>query len=130
MINNAISDMIIRIKNAYLANLKETAIPYSKLTKSLGEILVKEGFLKALKETGDGNKRKLTVFLKYDGKRSALTDVKIISKPSLRVYVSKNKIPRVLGGLGISIISTPQGLKTGFNAKKENLGGEFLLKIW
>ena len=130
MINDAISDMIIRIKNAYLANLKETVIPYSKLTKSLGEILVKEGFLKAVKETGDGNKRKLTAFLKYDGKRSALTDVKIISKPSLRVYVSKNKIPRVLGGLGISILSTSQGLKTGLNAQKENLGGEFLLKIW
>lgn len=130
MVNDAISDMIIRIKNAYLAHLVQTSIPCSQLTKNLGKILVKESFLKGIKETDDRGSRQLTLLLKYDGKKPALTDVKIISKPSLRIYVSKNKIPKVLGGLGVSILSTSQGLKTGLEAKKEGLGGELLLKIW
>ena len=130
MNNDPFSDMIIRIKNAYLARLVTVVLPYSNVKKHLGKILVEQGFLKEVKEMNDTPKKQLILTLRYENKRPALSDVRIISKPSLRVYVAKNKIPRVLGGLGISIVSTSKGLMTGKDAQKKGLGGELLLKIW
>lgn len=130
MVNYQVSDMAIRIKNAYLVRSKTTSLPYSKLTKVLADILVKEGFLQDAKVKSGKWKKMLVLELRYEGKRSVLTDVEIVSKPSLRVYVSKRKIPRVLGGLGISILSTSKGLMTGAKALKLGLGGELMLKVW
>lgn len=130
MVNDPISDMIIRIKNAYLARLTTVTLPSSNVKKNLGKIFVEQGFIKELKEKTDSSKKELILTLHYKNKRPAISDVKIVSKPSLRVYVSKNNIPKVLGGLGISILSTPKGLMTGKNAHKLGLGGELLLKVW
>lgn len=130
MVSDPISDMIIRIKNAYLARLTTVTLPSSNMKKNLGKILVEQGFIKELKEKTDSSKKELTLTLHYKNKIPAIEDVKIVSKPSLRVYVSKNNIPRVLGGLGISILSTSKGLMVGKNAHKLGLGGELLLKIW
>lgn len=130
MVSDAISDMLIRIKNAYLARHKDVTVPYSKLKKSLSEILVKEGFAKEVKVENSGAKKNLLITLRYEGRKPVLTNLKIISKPSLRFYVTKNRIPRVLGGLGISVLSTSKGLMTGFKAQKEKIGGELLFKMW
>ena len=130
MVNYPVSDMIIRIKNAYLARRRKLMMPYSTLKENMGKILAKERFLEGVKTTSEKGKKQLVVTLKYENKRPAITDVKVISRPSLRVYVSKQKIPMVLGGLGITILSTPRGVMTGSSAKKEGLGGELLLKVW
>lgn len=130
MVNDPISDMLIRIKNAYLARHRQTQIPYSRLKENLGDILVRTRFLKDLKVESIGLKKYLIATLKYEGKHPTLTDVAIVSKPSLRIYVSRGKIPRVLGGLGICILSTSKGLMTGKEALGKKLGGELLCKIW
>lgn len=130
MINDPVSDMLIRIKNAYLARHRQTSMPYSRLKNSLGEILVNEGFIKESKVKDREGLKDLTLTLMYKDRQPVLTDLEIISKPSLRIYVSKKRIPRVLGGLGICILSTPKGLMTGDAALKKGLGGELLCKIW
>lgn len=130
MVNDPISDMIIRIKNAYLARLTTVALPYSNVKRNLGKILVEQQFIKEVKEKNEGVTKELILTLRYENKQPAVSDVKIISKPSLRVYVSKTNIPKVLGGLGIAILSTSKGMMTGKEANKKGLGGELLLKIW
>src|SRR3989344_6167455 len=103
--NYSVSDMLIRIKNAYLAGQKEVSIPYSKMKQALAQILVKRGFIQKL----EVNKKEILIKLKFIKREPALTDMKIISRPSLRVYVSKKKITQARRGVGIAIISTPQG---------------------
>lgn len=126
--NYPVSDMLIRIKNAYRANQKETNVPKSKFNRTLAQVLLKSGFVEKLEE--DKGKNLFLLRLKYIKRKPAMTDLKIISRPSLRVYVSKKKISRVLGGLGIAILSTSQGLMTGQEARKKGLGGELLCEVW
>src|SRR5258706_15491572 len=130
MVQDPIGDMIIQIKNATMAGRSSIELPFSKLKMALGAILLQEGYIASMQKVGDDPKASLHVGIKYvDGVR-AITDVKRISKPGLRWYVNKHKIPQVVGGMGIAILSTPAGLMTGKEAKKRGLGGELLCKIW
>ncbi|MDO8515334.1 MAG: 30S ribosomal protein S8 [bacterium] len=122
MVADALSDAIIRIKNGYMARKESVVMPKSKVVVALCEVLVKNGYLSKIE--GD------TVTLVYTKKVPAVTDLDRISKPGLRIYVNKNNIPTVVGGRGIAIISTPAGLLTDKEAKKQGLGGELLCKIW
>jgi len=125
MVNDPISDLLARIRNGYLAKNQTVALPWSKLKENLADILVKNSFL--LEK--DKNKRDLILKLKYNGAVPAVRNIKRVSKPSLRIYAGKNKLPRVLGGMGISIISTPQGLMTNKEAYKKGLGGEVICEV-
>lgn len=131
MVNDPIGDFLIQLKNGYLANKKELSIPNSKMKESLARLLLKEGYLGKVEViTREKTKKSLKLKLVYNEKISKLTNVRRVSKPGMKVYVSKKNIPRVLGGFGIAIISTPSGLMTGKEAKEKGLGGEFICKLW
>lgn len=124
--NYLIADMLIRIKNAGLAGHKELTIPYSKTCLALGKVLSSRGFIESAKK----KEKSIIVGLKFAKRRPVLTSVRIISKPGLRVYVSKKEIPRQRRGMQVSIVSTPKGLMTSEEARKEGLGGELLCQVW
>jgi len=135
VVTDPVADFIIRIKNGYLVRKKLVEVPWSKMKEKLAEMLVKEGFLKKaqVNPPAGGEKGKfktLELELKYEGKKPALTEVKRISKPGVRIYAKVNKIPRVRLGVGITIISTPQGLMTDREARKNHQGGELICQIW
>lgn len=124
-----ISDMLTRIRNGQMALLPAVVMPHSKIKESIAHILKKEGYVSDVSVEGKIPK-KLTLKLKYQGKKGVVEGLKRISKPGLRNYVGATEIPRVLGGLGISILSTPEGVMSGTQAKKKNLGGEVLCHVW
>ena len=124
-----ISDMLTRIRNAGRALLPTVEMPHSKMKESLANILKKEGYVADVAVDGKTIK-KLKIQLKYQGKKSVIEGLRRISKPGLRHYVGATEIPRVLGGMGVSVISTPEGVMTGTQARKKNLGGELLCYIW
>jgi small subunit ribosomal protein S8 len=124
-----ISDMLTRIRNAGRALLPTVEMPHSRMKESLANILKKEGYVGDVAVDGKTIK-KLKIQLKYQGKKSVIEGLRRISKPGLRHYVGATEIPRVLGGMGVSIISTPEGVMTGTQARKKNLGGELLCYIW
>lgn len=128
--NYQVSDLLIRIKNACLAKRKKTTLPYSRINKSIGKLLVKENFLEDLKEEIKDGKKVLVAQIRYERRSPVLNDVLIISKPSLRVYVSTKNISKTQRGLGVSVLSTNKGIMTGREAKKIGVGGELLFKIW
>lgn len=121
-----VGDLLIRIKNSYMASRKEAVVPNSKLTVAILEVLKDEGFIKSY--TIDG--RNVLLELKYENRQPALTDVKRISKPGRRVYKGSNSLPRVFEGLGIAIISTPKGIMTDIQAREEGVGGEVMAFVW
>ena len=124
-----ISDMLTRIRNAHLALLPTLELPHSRMKEGIAGILKKEGYISEF--SVDGQKiKKLKLKLKYDGKTSVITGLKRVSSPGLRNYVSATDIPRVRGGLGTAIVSTSQGLMSGTQARKNNVGGELLCYIW
>ena len=124
-----ISDMLTRIRNAHLALLPTLELPHSRMKEGIAGILKKEGYISDF--SVDGQKiNKLKIKLKYDGKASVITGLKRVSSPGLRNYVSATEIPRVRGGLGTAIVSTSQGLMSGTQARKKNVGGELLCYIW
>lgn len=128
---NSIADMLTRIKNAYLARLKTVKVSYSKTSQSLGKLLVRSGYLTKVEKVSGGKQLAfLEIGLRFVGKKPAVNGIKIVSKPSLRVYVPSKKIRKVLGGRGILIVSTPKGLMTGEEARKKNLGGEIICEVW
>lgn len=126
MVTDAIGDAIIRIKNGYMARKSEVSIPYSKVVLAVCELLVVEGFITSLQQED----RMVKVTLKYDNRNPSVTDVKRVSKPGLRVYKGSKDLPRVLNGLGIAIISTPKGVMSDRQARKEGVGGEIMAYIW
>lgn len=132
MLSDPIADFLARIKNGYLSKKKEIFVPYSKIKENLAKILVEEGYLTNSKKQEAKSKKQdeLVLTLKYEGKKQALTDIQRVSKPGLRIYVGKTKIPKVLGGLGIAIVSTSKGLMTDKEARKKWLGGEVICKVW
>jgi small subunit ribosomal protein S8 len=139
VVTDPIADFLIRIKNAYLVKKKLVEMPWSKMKEKMAEILVKEGFLKNAKVDGEqsrtvkGEKSQFKILeleLKYEGKKAVLNEVKRISKPGVRIYEKVNKIPKVRQGVGITIISTPQGLMTDKEARKNHQGGEIICQIW
>ena len=126
-----IADMLTRIRNANSAKHKTVDIPASKMKTAIAEILFREGYIKAFELINDENQGIIRITLKYDEKGTRVIDgIKRISKPGLRVYASKEDLPRVLNGLGIAIISTSQGLKTDKEAREAGMGGEVLAYIW
>ena len=127
--HDPISDLLTRIRNAGHAKLPTVRIPHSKLKEAIVRLLVQEGYIESINVTG-GVKRDLTVTLKFQNKKSILTHIRQISRPGLRRYVNSKSIPRVLGGLGVAILSTPKGVLTGVQAKRENQGGELLCYVW
>lgn len=131
MLSDPIADMLTRIKNGYQARKDVVLLPWSKIKEEIGQILLKEGYLKDMKSKGTKAKDKvLELELKYEGRKPALNEIKRISKPGLRIYAKVTKIPRVKFGFGITIVSTPKGLMIGKEAKKKKLGGEIICQIW
>ena len=131
-ISDPIADMLTRIRNANTAKHDTVDIPASKMKQAIADILLKEGYVKAVDVIEDGNFKTIKITLKYGANKNEkiLTGLKRISKPGLRVYASKDELPKVLGGLGTAIISTNKGVLTDKEARKENVGGEVLAFVW
>src|SRR5579862_5259617 len=124
-----ISDMLTRIRNAGRALLPTVAMPHSRLKENIAAILKKEGYVADVAVEGK-MPRTINIKLKYQGKKTVIEGLRRVSRPGLRHYVGATKIPRVRGGLGVSVVSTPEGVMTGTAARKKNLGGELLCFIW
>ena len=131
MVIDPISDMLTRIRNALTANHKTVDIPSSKFKLEIARILVEEGFIVSFDKTTKNKFKYIKIRLKYsaDNRTSVIKELKRISRPGLRVYVNKSEIPRVLGGLGMSIISTSKGIMTGSKAREVGVGVEILCSI-
>ena len=130
-VSDPIADMLTRIRNASRARHTEVVLPASRTKREIARILKAEGFIAEVAEGQEGPQQVLRLTLKYvDGKAPVVSGLKRISKPGLRVYAAKTEIPRVLGGLGIVIVSTSQGIMTGAQARKAQLGGEVLAYVW
>lgn len=131
-VNDTIADMLTRIRNANLARHQTTEIPSTKMTRSIAKVLKDEGFIGEYEEVGEGVKKNLVLSLKYKGKgrRPIITSLKRVSKPGFRVYSNRKDLPRVLGGIGIAIISTSNGIMTDREARRQGLGGEVLCYVW
>jgi small subunit ribosomal protein S8 len=125
-----IADMLTRIRNAATARHTRVLIPASKMKLSIARVLKEEGYIKDIEILKDNPQGTLRLTLRYVEKRPVLTQLKRVSKPGLRVYTKKADIPRVRGGLGIAILSTPRGLMTGTSAYKQGLGGEVVCYVW
>ena len=130
--SDPIADMLTRIRNANTAKHDTVEIPASKMKVAIAEILLKEGFIKAFDIKEEGAYNNIVITLKYgqDKNEKIITGLKRISKPGLRVYANSEELPKVLGGLGVAIISTNKGVLTDKEARKEHVGGEVLAFVW
>ena len=130
-VSDPIADMLTRVRNASRARHTEVIVPASRTKREIARILKEEGFIADVREERDGPAQLLHLELKYvDGKVPVVSGLKRISKPGLRVYARKTDIPRVLGGLGVVIVSTSKGIMTGTQARQAELGGEILAYVW
>jgi small subunit ribosomal protein S8 len=131
-VNDPIADMLTRIRNACEARHQTTTVPASRMTRSIAEVLQQEGFINSFEEAGDELKRNLLITLKYKGKnrQPIIRNLKRVSRPGLRVYSNRRELPRVLGGIGIAIISTSSGIMTDRDARRQGVGGEVLCYVW
>ena len=130
-VTDPIADMLTRIRNAVTSKHDSVSMPASKIKVAIAEVLREEGFIRAFELDEDGKRQILRVDLSYTGRKEpVLSGIKRVSKPGLRVYVQKREIPRVFGGLGIAILSTPQGVMTGQVARQKSIGGEILCYVW
>ena len=131
-ITDPIADMLTRIRNANSAKHATVDIPASKMKKAIADILVEEGYIKKYDLVEEGNFTTIRITMKYgkDKNEKVISGIKKISKPGLRVYAGKDELPKVLGGLGIAIISTNKGILTDKEARKQNVGGEVLAFVW
>jgi len=133
MMTDPVADMLTRIRNAIAANKQAVNVPYSNLKRDLAKVMRREGYIENFKEVGEGAHRMLRIYLRYgpDGER-VINVIKRVSKPGRRVYrrAADLEKTRVLGGLGIAVLSTPKGILSDRECKKENVGGEVLCNIW
>ena len=129
-ITDPIADMLTRIRNANAQKHETVDVPASKLKKSIAEILLDEGYIKAFEEIEDNSQGIIRITLKYVNKQKVISGLKRVSKPGLRVYATKDELPKVLGGLGIALISTSKGIMTDKKARQEGIGGEVLAFVW
>ena len=129
-ITDPIADMLTRIRNANAQKHETVDVPASKLKKSIAEILLDEGYIKAFEEIEDNAQGIIRITLKYVNKQKVISGLKRVSKPGLRVYATKDELPKVLGGLGIALISTSKGILTAKKARQEGIGGEVLAFVW
>ena len=130
VVNDPIADMLTRIRNAQIAKHDAVVLPASNTKKAIAKILLAEGYVKSVDFVDDGPQGSIKIALKYVNKQPVIAGLKRISKPGLRVYARAEELPKVLGGLGIAIISTSKGLMTDKEARKEMIGGEVLAYIW
>jgi small subunit ribosomal protein S8 len=131
VVTDPIADFLTRIRNANMIYMDKVEIPASKTKMGMANILKEEGFIKDVEYIEDGKQGVIRLYLKYgEGKEKVITGLKRISRPGLRVYAKKDELPKVLGGLGIAIISTSSGLMTDKRARKSGFGGEVLCYIW
>jgi small subunit ribosomal protein S8 len=130
-VNDPIGDMLTRIRNACMARHTTVSIPASKMKVAIADILKREGFIRDYTVQDDTAASTIAITLKYmPDRRPAITGLRRVSKPGLRIYTQRNEIPRVRGGLGLSILSTPKGVMAGHDAWREHVGGEVLCYIW
>ena len=132
MVNDTISDMLTRLRNANLAKHQIVEVPSTKMTRNIASILLEEGFIQSFEEIGENFNAQLLLSLKYKGKNRlpVITALRRVSKPGLRVYANRKELPRVLGGLGIAVMSTSQGVMTDSKARHQGFGGEVLCYVW
>ncbi len=129
-ISDVIGDMLTRIRNANNSKHETVDVPASNMKKAIADILVNEGYIKGYQVIEDGKQGVIRIALKYVGKQKAITGLKRVSKPGLRVYANCADMPRVMNGLGIAIVSTSKGVMTDKAARKANIGGEVLAFVW
>ena len=131
LVNDPIEDMLTRIRNAQVAKHDSVTLPSSNTKKSIAKILLNEGYIKSVDYVEDGHQGSMKITLKYvEGKQPVIAGLKRISKPGLRVYAKSEELPKVLGGLGIAIVSTSKGVMTDKQARAAKVGGEVLAYIW
>jgi small subunit ribosomal protein S8 len=131
MMTDPIADMLTRIRNANTAYKDEVEIPASRVKEEVAKVLAREGFVQGYRVEGDVPKRRIVIEMKYGPERErTISGIKRVSRPGRRVYVDRNHLPRVLGGLGVSILSTSQGLMTDRQAARRGVGGEVLCEVW
>nr|YP_010338775.1 ribosomal protein S8 [Glaucosphaera vacuolata]UNJ18725.1 ribosomal protein S8 [Glaucosphaera vacuolata] len=132
MVNDIISDMLTRIRNSNLAKHQVSQVPSTKMTKNIAKVLKEEGFIHYFEEINHGTYSSLLIYLKYKGKKREpiISTLTRVSKPGLKVYANHKELPRVLGGLGIAIISTSNGIITDRVARYRGIGGEILCYVW
>ncbi|MFA5367702.1 MAG: 30S ribosomal protein S8 [Dehalococcoidia bacterium] len=131
MVTDPIADMLTRIRNATMVRHDFVLVPSSKVKLAVAKILRDEGFIKDYEVVKGKQQRMIKIYLKYtDKKESVIEGLQRVSKPGLRIYVSKSEIPRVYGGLGMAILSTPKGIITGKKAWQEGVGGELICFVW
>ena len=128
--SDPIANMLTQIRNANMALLPEVKMAHSKMRESIANILKREGYVGEVAVEGKAGAKTMKVKLKYVGRKGVIVGLKRVSSPGLRRYVGSTEIPRVLGGMGISILSTPRGVLSGTDARKQNVGGELLAFIW
>jgi small subunit ribosomal protein S8 len=128
--NDPIADMLTRLRNAAAAGQSSLTLPYSKLKSDIAQILKKEGYIKETELVTDNGHQAIKIQTKFVNKTSAISGLKRVSRPGLRRYVGSGEIPRVLGGMGIAVLSTSRGILTGHEARKQKVGGELLAYIW
>lgn len=129
-LTDSIGDMLTSIRNAAAASLEQVVVPHSKLKSEVARILKQEGYVREFAVEKDGTHKQIRITLKYSAKGPVIVGLKRVSRPGLRVYVGSNDIPRVLSGMGVSVLSTSRGLMTGHEAKKLKVGGELLCTVW
>ena len=129
-ISDVIGDMLTRIRNANNSKHETVDVPASNMKKAIADILVNEGYIKGYQVIEDGKQGVIRIALKYVGKQKAITGIKRVSKPGLRVYANCADMPRVMNGLGIAIVSTSKGIMTDKEARKNNIGGEVIAFVW
>ncbi|MFP5502141.1 MAG: 30S ribosomal protein S8 [Candidatus Sericytochromatia bacterium] len=130
-VTDPIADMLTCIRNANIANHEVTELPSSKIKAEIARVLKEEGYITNYEVVeAEAGKPRLRLTLKYANRRRVITNLKRVSKPGLRVYAGKSELPRVLGGLGIAILSTPKGLLTDKDCRKQGVGGEVLAYVW
>jgi len=129
--SDPIADMLTRIRNALSARHPKVDVPSSRLKMDIARILKDEGYIANFKMAEDGSRKSIRIYLKYTpGNVPVISHIERVSRPGCRVYVGSKEVPRVLGGLGINIVTTPRGVMTGATARKENVGGEVLCQVW
>lgn len=129
-ITDTIADMLTRIRNAGTAGHASCEIPASNVKKAIAQILLEEGYISRVEVISDDKQGKIKITLKYAAKKPVISGIKRISRPGLRVYADKENLPKVLGGLGIAIVSTSHGIMTEKKARNEGIGGEVLAYVW
>ena len=130
-ITDVIADMLTRIRNAGTAKHESVDVPASNVKNAIAQILVEEGYVKEVQNIDDGKQGVIRLYLKYtENKKPVISGIKRISKPGLRIYASKEELPKVLGGLGVAVISTSKGIMTDKKARSLGIGGEVMAYIW